>query len=128
MNANRILAGAAAAAIALAGTGAAMAAPAPNAVNSVTSTCVVAKSGKAKSATTVKITGSNLAASFLSSTGCQSPVAIVQKIAKTGVQQPFTSGLYNCTPSISGSTGKWTCKFQAADTGGKLTLTFTYKY
>ncbi|NBQ44359.1 MAG: hypothetical protein EBU23_18340 [Mycobacteriaceae bacterium] len=127
MNAPRIIAGAAAA-LALVGTGAAMAAPAPNAVNSMSATCVVAKSGKAKAATTVKITGSNLAASFLSGTGCQSPVTIVQKIAKTGIQEPFRSGLYSCTPSISGSTGKWTCSFQAADTDGMLKLTFTYKY
>ena len=71
---------------------------------------------------------SDLAAAFLPTTGCQQAVTIVNKVAGTGIEKPFRSGYYACTPSISGSTGNWKCTFQAADTDGKATLSFTYKY
>ncbi len=127
MKTSKILAAVAAVAT-LTTAGSALAAPQNPVVTSVTTKCVVAKSGKAKAATTVTIAGSQIAPAFLSGTGCQSPMTIVQKIARTGIQRPFTSGLYTCTPSISGSTGKWTCVFQAADTASKLTIRFTYRY
>ena len=127
MHASKIIAAAAAVA-ALATAGAATAAPAANAVDSASLTCVVSKAGKIKQATTVTIKGSDLATSFVSTAACSQAVTIVKKVATTGVEKPFQSGLYRCTPSISGNTGKWKCVFQAADTGGNATLSFTYKY
>lgn len=127
MHASKIMTAAAVVA-ALATAGAATAAPAPNVLDSTSLTCVVSKGGKIKQATTVSIKGSNLAASFASTASCSQAVTIVKKVATTGIEKPFQSGLYNCTPSISGNTGKWKCVFQAADTGGASTLSFTYKY
>ncbi len=127
MHARTIIA-AAAAVTALATAGVATAAPAANAVDSVNATCVVSKAGKIKQATTVTITGKDLAGSFLGTTGCQQPVAIVRKVATTGIEKPFRSGLFACTPSVSGSSAKWKCVFNAADTDGTATLSFTYKY
>lgn len=121
-----IAATASAAIMAVAAT--AVAAPVPNAVNSVSGTCVVTKAGKMKAATTVKTTGSNLAPAFLDMTGCEAPVAIVKRIASTGIQKQFRAQGFLCTPSISGSTGKWKCVFNAADTPGTIRLSFTYTY
>ena len=126
MRRNLIALGAAGALLAV--TAAGIAAPAPNAVNTYSGSCVVTKAGKMKGAVTVALTGSNLASSFLDLTGCTTPVTVVRRIARTGAQMPFNANGMQCTPSISGSTGKWRCVFQAADTPGKVTYTFTYKY
>lgn len=114
------------AALAVAGT--AVAAANTTVVTKVTGSCVVARSGTAKSTTSVAIAGSNVASAFNTMTGCQAPVAIVQRIARTGVEMPFNSQGFRCTPSMTGSTGRWKCLFQAADTATRITLSFSYRY
>jgi hypothetical protein len=107
---------------------AALAGPAPTVVTSATGTCAVGKVVGLASATSVSISGTQLAAPFLSMTGCQAPYAIVKRIGATGVQRPFVAQGFRCTPSISGSTGRWTCLFQAADTDAQITMRFTTRY
>ncbi len=107
---------------------AAAAGPAATLVTRATGTCVVAAVPGLSGTTTVTSSGTQLAPSFLDLTGCQAPAAIVTRIGATGIEKPFAAQGFRCTPSISGASGRWTCRFQAADTSGQITLTFRTRY
>lgn len=105
----------------------ASAAPKPTVVSSVNGTCTIAKLPGLTGVTKVKIKGSELAASFLDMTGCDSAYAIVKKASV--MEMPFSSNGFQCTPSmVSTRVGKWSCVFQAADSSARITQTFTANY
>lgn len=101
--------------------------PAPTAVTSVIGTCTVAKLPGLSKATKVRIRGTDLAASFLTMTGCDSSYAIVGKAAT--MQMPFSLAGFDCTPvMVSKRVGKWSCAFAAADSAARISQTFTARY
>jgi hypothetical protein len=95
----------------------------------ITRTCTVNNiPGVVGNSTVANVNATDVPASQTALASCTAASALVKGVARTGAEMPVTVQGSQCTPSVSGSTAKWTCVENGADSGLKITTKFPLTY
>jgi len=95
----------------------------------ITRTCSVNNiPGVAGNSTTATVNATNVPSSQTALASCSAASALVKGVARTQAEQPVTVQGSSCTPSVSGSTAKWTCVEHGADSALTITTKFPLTY
>lgn len=95
----------------------------------ITRTCTVNNiPGVAGNSTVANVNATDVPASQTALASCTAASALVKGVARTGAEMPVTVQGSQCTPSVSGSTAKWTCVENGADSGLTITTKFPLTY
>lgn len=122
----RILGIAAAAVLALAPT--AFAAPSTTVVDSLSASCTPISARGLSGTTGAAVTASDVAQAYVGQANCSYANTLIRYVGRTGIERPFIRQGFNCTPSISGDVGRWTCTFRGADTATLIRIRFRARY
>jgi hypothetical protein len=95
----------------------------------ITRTCTVNNiPGVVGNSTVANVNATDVPASQTALASCTAASALVKGVARTGAEMPVTVQGSQCTPSVSGSTAKWTCVENGADSGLTITTKFPLTY
>lgn len=95
----------------------------------ITRTCTVNNiAGVVGGSTVANVNATDVPASQTALASCDAASALVKGVARTQAEQPVTVQGSQCTPSVSGSTAKWTCVENGADSGLTITTKFPLTY
>lgn len=96
----------------------------------VAATCTAKVSTKYTKSSAVKsaVAATDVVASMEPSVYCTTVNKIVAKGVNAGYEKPYRSNGYKCTPSVSGDTTAFVCKFAGADNPTKAVVTFKVVY
>jgi hypothetical protein len=84
--------------------------------------------GVVGNSTVAKVNATNVPASQTGLASCTAASALVKGVARTAAEMPVTVQGSQCTPSVSGSTAKWTCVENGADSALTITTKFPLTY
>ena len=95
----------------------------------ITRTCTVNNiPGVVGNSTVANVNATNVPASQTALASCNAASALVKGVARTGAEMPVTVQGSQCTPSVSGSTAKWSCVEHGADSALTITTKFPLTY
>ncbi len=95
----------------------------------ITRTCTVSNiPGVVGNSTTATVNATNVPSSQTALASCSAASALVKGVARTQAEQPVTVQGSSCTPSVSGSTAKWSCVEHGADSALTITTKFPLTY
>ena len=95
----------------------------------ITRTCTVNNiPGVVGSSTVANVNATDVPSSQTALASCDAASALVKGVARTQAEQPVTVQGSQCTPSVSGSTAKWTCVEHGADSALTITTKFPLTY
>jgi len=95
----------------------------------ITRTCTVNNIPNVVSSSTVaNVNATNVPSSQTALASCDAASALVKGVASTQAEMPVTVQGSQCTPSVSGSTAKWTCVEHGADSALTVTTKFQLTY
>ncbi|MBJ7343591.1 MAG: hypothetical protein JHC46_08400 [Solirubrobacteraceae bacterium] len=95
----------------------------------ITRTCTVNNiAGVVGGSTVANVNATDVPSSQTALASCDAASALVKGVARTQAEQPVTVQGSQCTPSVSGSTAKWTCVENGADSGLTITTKFPLTY
>ena len=95
----------------------------------ITRSCTVNNiPGVVGGSTVANVNATDVPASQTALASCSAASALVKGVARTGAEMPVTVQGSQCTPSVSGSTAKWTCVENGADSGLTITTEFPLTY
>ncbi|CAB4346200.1 unannotated protein [freshwater metagenome] len=95
----------------------------------ITRTCTVNNiPGVVGNSTVANVNATNVPASQTALASCNAASALVKGVARTGAEMPVTVQGSSCTPSVSGSTAKWSCVEHGADSALTITTKFPLTY
>ena len=95
----------------------------------ITRSCTVNNiAGVVGGSTVANVNATDVPASQTALASCAQASSLVKGVAQTQAEMPVTVEGFACTPSVSGSTAKWTCVLNGADSALTITTKFPLTY
>ena len=95
----------------------------------ITRSCTVNNiAGVVGGSTVANVNATDVPASQTALASCAQASSLVKGVARTQAEMPVTVEGFACTPSVSGSTAKWTCVLNGADSALTITTKFPLTY